>query len=135
MLSEGQFGTYHGTDAHIADGGTINPSRDRNYGGEDKAYASTDKEVAGSFAHAKTTGGWYDSKLPSEGVQGKLFAPVYKVSATDSREAPQSMASSEKTVTSTSGFKVDGVAGWRRTDNMNPREVLGGSTPEGGWWL
>ncbi len=136
-LNVAQFGEdklYHGTSHWFKPGDIVEPRPDRHYGGPDKAYAAGSKSVAGNFAHSATIGPLMDSALPNNGVQGALFAPVYEVSD-HTGSATEPVVHGGSSVTSTKGFKVEKLAGYRRTDNMNGMEVLRTPRKEEDNWL
>jgi hypothetical protein len=137
-LNVHQFGgeekLYHGTSHWFKPGDTVEPRPDRHYGGPDKAYASGDRAVAGNFAHSSVVGPLMNSNLPKKGVQGALFAPVYEVSD-HTGSATEPPVHGGKSVVSTKGFKVEKLAGFRRTDNMSAMEVLRTPRKEADNWL
>ena len=110
-VSPTQF--FHGSNHWFKPGEQVDPTPDRLYGGEDKAYASPRIEAAGNFAHGSVNRGGRDGRK-SKPVQGALFAPVYEVEPIEPRD---SMTGSDSVV-SHKGLKVKRLAAYSRTDNL-----------------
>ena len=58
-----------------------------------------------------------DGKNTELPTQGRLMTPVYEVESKTKLE--KSPSGSEADYTDQAGFKVKGVAGWQRTDDMS----------------
>lgn len=120
----GSKSLYHGTPALLAPGDVIRATPDRLYGGEDKAYATTNLKSAGSYAGMQTAHSpevypqvMREEKNRTLPLQGQLFAPVYEVNPLS--HIQNSPSGSDVDYTDTAGFRVKGVAAWQRTDDMN----------------
>lgn len=115
---------YHGTSHWFKPGETVDPTPDRVYGGEAKAFATTSKDTAGNFAHGTTVRG-----LKRKGGQGTLFAPIFEVEPSD--DLQKSMPAPNDTAYHTrKGFKVKGLAGYRNTSDMDEDRLYHDPIPQ-----
>lgn len=125
-INADQFSLFHGSTHWFGEGEIVEPTVDRLYGGEPKAYASASMEAAGDYAMAKASGihamsDTFNGDVPREhrSHQGTLFAPVYGVSHRGGADNIQAAPSGDRNaVANSAGFDVDAIAGYRRTDNM-----------------
>jgi hypothetical protein len=113
---------FHGSTHIFGAGSTLDPTPDRIYGGEDKAYATGPDAPRGYKSAADYA---YMRAVPSritEPHQGQLFAAVHEVSPRSEVKNPSGALNQ---IASAEPMDVHGVAGWVRTDDLGRELSLG----------